>query len=87
MFISGFACRVECAVCDHCFFCHRGCLGNLVVDGDLLLQEVGLRPNPCCIQVSQPSVCSRRLKIQTHCPSSSSAEPWDVGFSHLSVSS
>lgn len=39
---------------------------------------------PHCIQASQPSICSRRLKIQT---SRSSAEPWDVGFSHLSVSS
>lgn len=34
-----------------------------------------------------PSSCSRRLKIQTHCPRRSSAEPWVVGFSHLSVSS
>lgn len=39
-----FAFRVECAVCDHCIFRHCGCLWNLILDGDLLLQEVGLRP-------------------------------------------
>lgn len=35
--------RVERAVRDHCIFCHRGGPGNLILDGDLLLQEVRLR--------------------------------------------
>lgn len=46
VYLWGFACRVERAVCDHCIFRHRGCPRILVMDGDLLLQKVGLGPQP-----------------------------------------
>lgn len=76
--------RVERAVCDHRIFRHRGCLGDLLLDGDLLLQEVGLKlitPTLSVLQSQVAAVGGERFKAII--PAGHLLSPWDVGLCHL----